>query len=81
MMMAQAQKRIQRQIVNSAKVAFTSQNESLSMATEESKHRAKLPLYELEPKIEASWVAPNATVGKYPAPVWFCFPCMELTQC
>lgn len=65
MMMAQAaQKRMQRQIVNSAKTAFATHNPPLAMASEESKHRAKLPLYDLEPKIEACWVAPNATIGK-----------------
>ena len=35
---------------------------TLTMAEEESKHRAKLPLYDLVPKIENAWVAPNATV-------------------
>jgi carbonic anhydrase/acetyltransferase-like protein (isoleucine patch superfamily) len=34
----------------------------LSMIDDESKHRAKLPMYDLEPKIEHAWVAPNATV-------------------
>ena len=34
----------------------------LSMANEESKHRMKLPLYDLEPKLENCWVAPNSTV-------------------
>ena len=32
------------------------------MANEESKHRMKLPLYDLEPKLENCWVAPNSTV-------------------
>ena len=36
----------------------------LSMAVEESKHRMKLPLYDLEPKIENCFVAPNSTIGK-----------------
>ena len=35
---------------------------TLTMAEEESKHRVKLPLYDLDPKIENAWVAPNATV-------------------
>ena len=34
----------------------------LSMASEETKHRAKLPLYDLRPRIENCWVAPNSTV-------------------
>ena len=34
------------------------------MATEESKHRMKLPLYDLEPQIEQCFIAPNSTVGK-----------------
>lgn len=32
------------------------------MANEESKHRMKLPLYDLEPKLENCFVAPNSTV-------------------
>ena len=32
------------------------------MMEEESMHRAKLPLYDLEPKIEYAYVAPNATI-------------------
>lgn len=36
----------------------------LTMATEESKHRMKLPLYDLEPKVEQAFVAPNSTIGK-----------------
>ena len=32
------------------------------MAEEETKHRVKLPLYDLFPRIEACWVAPNSTV-------------------
>ena len=31
---------------------------------EVSKHRMKLPLYDLEPKTENCWIAPNATLGK-----------------
>jgi hypothetical protein len=34
----------------------------LTMAKEESTHRMKLPLYDLEPKLENCWVAPNSTV-------------------
>lgn len=29
-----------------------------------SKHRMKLPLYDIAPKTENSWIAPNATVSK-----------------
>jgi carbonic anhydrase/acetyltransferase-like protein (isoleucine patch superfamily) len=32
------------------------------MANEERKHRMKLQLYDLEPKLENCWVAPNSTV-------------------
>ena len=39
----------------------------LSMVTEESKHRMKLPLYDLMPKTENNWVAPNSTISKCPA--------------
>jgi gamma-carbonic anhydrase len=35
------------------------------MASEESKHRMKLPLYDLEPHTENCFIAPNSTVGKY----------------
>jgi hypothetical protein len=28
-----------------------------------SKHRLKLPLYDLEPKTENCWIAPNSTLG------------------
>ena len=38
---------------------------TLTMATEESKHRMKLPLYDLSPYIENCWIAPNSTIGKY----------------
>ena len=37
----------------------------VTLMNEESKHRVKLPLYDLDPKIENCWVAPNATVGKF----------------
>lgn len=36
----------------------------LTMASEESKHRVKLPLYDLRPRTENCWVAPNSTIGK-----------------
>ena len=32
------------------------------MAQEELKHRIKLPLYDIEPKIENCWIAPNSVV-------------------
>jgi hypothetical protein len=28
------------------------------------KHRTKLPLYDLEPRTENAWIAPNDTLGK-----------------
>ncbi len=36
------------------------------MANEETTHRVKLPLYDLRPRIENCWVAPNSTIGKLP---------------
>ena len=36
----------------------------LTMAEEETKHRMKLPLYDLNPRVENCWVAPNSTIGK-----------------
>jgi len=30
-----------------------------------SKHRMKLPLYDLYPRTENNWIAPNATVSEY----------------
>ena len=38
----------------------------LSMVNEETKHRIRLPLYDLMPRFDNNWVAPNSTVGKYP---------------
>ena len=35
---------------------------TLTMAQEELKHRIKLPLYDIEPKIENCWIAPNSVV-------------------
>ena len=36
----------------------------LTMANEETKHRVRLPLYDLMPRFQNNWVAPNSTVGK-----------------
>jgi serine acetyltransferase len=44
---------------NSSTARFST---GLTYESEESKHRAKLPLYDLEPKIENAWIAPNATI-------------------
>ena len=46
------------------------------MAEEETKHRVKVPLYDLFPRIENCWVAPNSTVVgeahvKQFATVWY----------
>ena len=30
-----------------------------------SKHRMKLPMYDLEPRNENCWIAPNATIGMF----------------
>lgn len=38
------------------------------MANEETSHRVKLPLYDLRPRIENCWVAPNSTIGKSSPP-------------
>lgn len=46
-------------LVATANRVFSTQ---LSMANEETKHRTVLPLYDLQPKIEECWIAPNATV-------------------
>ena len=32
------------------------------MANEETKHRTTIALYDLQPKIEECWIAPNATI-------------------
>jgi hypothetical protein len=37
----------------------------LTMAGEESKHRIKVPMYDLEPQTDNCFVAPNSTIGKY----------------
>ena len=42
-----------------SKMAFSSQ---VTAIEENSKHRMKLPLYDLEPRTEANWIAPSATV-------------------
>lgn len=41
----------------------------LTMAEEETQHRMRLPLYDLMPRIENCWIAPNSTVGKCPLPI------------
>ena len=43
----------------------------LSMANEETKHRVKLPLYDLRPRLEQCWVAPNSTIGKHRSVILF----------
>lgn len=35
----------------------------LAYMEEISKHRHKLPLYDLDPRTENAWIAPNATLG------------------
>lgn len=39
----------------------------LTMTEEETKHRMTLPLYDLVPRIDNCWIAPNSTVGKSPS--------------
>jgi len=53
-----AKQQLQRMLYNTQRSQFS----TLTMADEESKHRAKLALYDLVPKLENCWVAPNATV-------------------
>ena len=36
----------------------------IAYVEELSKHRFKLPLYDLYPRSENAWIAPNATVSK-----------------
>lgn len=36
----------------------------IAYVEEITKHRQKLPLYDLEPRSENAWIAPNATIGK-----------------
>ena len=38
------------------------QKPQLTMVDEETKHRVRLPLYDLMPRFDNNWVAPNATV-------------------
>lgn len=42
----------------------TPAHQRIAYAEEISKHRQKLPLYDLEPRTENSWIAPNATLSK-----------------
>ena len=37
----------------------------VAYAEEHSKHRMKLSLYDLEPRTENAWIAPNATISKF----------------
>ena len=53
-------------VQSQSSAAFSEQTKpQISMMDEETKHRVKLPLYDLMPKIENCWVAPNSTIGKY----------------
>ena len=42
----------------------TPAHQRVAYVDEISKHRNKLPLYDLEPRTENSWIAPNATISK-----------------
>ncbi len=59
--MLQASKKVAKRSINLVQ-AQTNKFSSLSMADEESKHRMKLSLYDLNPYIENCWIAPNSTV-------------------
>ena len=37
----------------------------LAYVEEITKHRQQLPLYDLKPRTDANWIAPNATLGIY----------------
>jgi len=45
-----------------ARASFSSVAPASPAQEEVSKHRMKLPLYDLEPRTEQNWIAPNATV-------------------
>lgn len=53
---------VNRRILQTQSSAAFSQ---LTMAGEESKHRIKVPMYDLEPHTENCFIAPNSTIGKY----------------
>ena len=73
-MLSAAKSAVSKQLANNSKMvvptqvnAFSSNYETkaaVTMANEESKHRMKLPLYDLEPQVENCWIAPNSTIGK-----------------
>ena len=53
---------------------FTGQTDSLprvAYVEEISKHRMKLPLYDLEPRNENCWIAPNATISMFRPIYWY----------
>jgi hypothetical protein len=62
MMKNNAVRRQVAQLVSQTRASIAPFSTRLSLIDEESKHRVKLPMYDLEPKIEHAWVAPNATV-------------------
>ncbi len=43
---------------------FTIEVPRVAYVEDHSKHRMRVPLYDLEPRTENSWIAPNATLGK-----------------
>ena len=75
MMLSAAKTAVSKQLANSTKMMVPTQINAFSegyatkaavtMAGEESKHRMKLPLYDIEPELENCWIAPNSTVSKY----------------
>ena len=42
----------------------TPAHQRVGYVEEHSKHRMKLPLYDLDPRTENSWIAPSATLSK-----------------
>ena len=66
-LLAKNRSSLARTLVTAQSTQFSEQatnKPQLSMANEETKHRVKLSLYDLRPRIENCWVAPNSTIGK-----------------
>jgi hypothetical protein len=60
----------QRGLLQLSSLLFSSNNtltsgdkDEIIYGDEVSKHRMKLPLYDLEPRTENNWIAPNSTIS------------------
>jgi hypothetical protein len=51
-------------LISGIKCIATPAHQRVGYVEEVSKHRMKVPLYDLEPRTENSWIAPNATLSK-----------------